>query len=68
MATTSNNLVVLVSLAQTTVLLADGGETTALAVLVDGVDDPVDAGVATDGFVLGVDKDDFEEFVGGILT
>lgn len=41
------------ALAQTTVPLALGGEATGLAVLVHGVGDPVDAGVAADGLVLG---------------
>ena len=37
--------------AETAVLLALGGETAGLAVLVDGVADPVDPGVAADGLV-----------------
>jgi hypothetical protein len=41
------------TLAETPVLLALGGETTSLAVLVDGVGDPVDSGITTDGLVLG---------------
>lgn len=48
-----------VTLANTPVLLAGASETTHFAVLVDGVDDPVDAGVAADSLVLGVDADDF---------
>lgn len=60
----SGGVVVLVSTAETTALLAGGGETTALAVLVDGLDDPVDARIAADGLVLGVDKDDFVVLVG----
>ena len=39
------------------VLLADRREAARLAVLVDGVGNPVDAGVAADGLVRGVDKD-----------
>lgn len=54
----NGGVVVLGALSDTTVLAALGGEATSLAVLVDGVDDPVDAGVATDGLVRGVDKDD----------
>lgn len=46
-------VVVLGSLAETTVLLALGGETARLAVLVDGIGDPVDTGITTDGLVLG---------------
>merc|ERR1712216_352865 len=44
-------VVELVALVLATALLAGSGETTALAVLVDRVDDPVDAGVAADGLV-----------------
>ena len=61
-------LVVAVSLAQTTALLAGGGKATGLAVLVDGVDDPVDAGIAADGLVLGVDEDDLVVLVGRVLV
>ena len=43
----SRNVVVATSFAQTTVLLADRGETTSLAAFVDGVADPVDPRVAT---------------------
>ena len=49
----SRLVVVLGPLAQTPVALALGGETTGFAVLVDGVGDPVDAGVAADSLVLG---------------
>jgi len=42
---------VLRTFAETTVLLSLGGETSRLAVFVDGIADPVDSGVATDGFV-----------------
>jgi hypothetical protein len=63
-----SRLGVSVSLAQSTALLASGGETTALAVLVNGVDDPVDAGIATDGLVVGVDQDNFVVLVGRVLV
>jgi hypothetical protein len=56
------------TLAQATALLAGSGETTALAVLVDRLDDPVDAGIAADGLVLRVDEDDFEVLVGRVLV
>lgn len=56
------------ALVDTTGLLAGGGKTTSLAVLVDRVDDPVDAGVAADGLVLGVDKDNLVVLVGGVLV
>lgn len=36
--------------------------------LVDRVDDPVDAGIATDSLVLGVDQDDFKVLVGRVLV
>jgi hypothetical protein len=36
--------------------------------LVDRIDDPVDTSIATDGFVLRVDEDDFEVLVGGVLV
>jgi hypothetical protein len=61
-------VVELVSTAETTALLAGGGETTRLAVLVDGLDDPVDARIAADGLVLGVDADDLVVLVGRILV
>jgi hypothetical protein len=32
--------------------------------LVNGVDDPVDAGILADSLVLGVDENDFEVLVG----
>lgn len=34
----------------------------------DGVDNPVDAGVAADGLVLGVDEDDLVVLVGRVLV
>jgi hypothetical protein len=64
----SLGLVVPVTLVETTGLLAGGGKTTSLAVLVDGVDDPVDAGVDADGLVLGVDEDDLVVLVGRVLV
>jgi len=36
-------------------------------VLVDGVADPVDLGVISDGLVGGIDEDDFVVFIGGVL-
>jgi hypothetical protein len=64
----SGGVVVGVTLAKTARLLASGSETTGLAVLVDGVDDPVDAGIAADSLVLRVDEDDLEVLVGGVLV
>lgn len=59
---------VAVALVETPGLLAGGGKTASLAVLVDGVDDPVDAGVDADGLVLGVNEDDLVVLVGGVLV
>ena len=64
----SGGVVVAVTLVETAGLLAGGGEATGLAVLVDGVDDPVDAGVDADGLVLGVDEDDLVVLVGRVLV
>ena len=64
----SSGVVELVSTAETTALLAGGGETTSLAVLVDGLCDPVDARIAADGLVLGVDADDLVVLVGRVLV
>ena len=64
----SLGLVVTVTLVETTGLLAGGGKATSLAVLVDGLDDPVDTRVAADGLVLGVDEDDFVVLVGRVLV
>lgn len=64
----SLGLVVAVTLVETTGLLAGGGETARLAVLVHGVDDPVDARILADGLVLGVDEDDLVVLVGGVLV
>ncbi|KAH0250346.1 hypothetical protein KCV00_g393, partial [Aureobasidium melanogenum] len=60
LSATGRGVVVAVALVDTTVVLAGGGKATEFAVLVDGVDDPVDAGVLADSLVLGVDKDDLE--------
>lgn len=68
LSATGLGLVVAVALVETAGLLAGGGETASLAMLVDGVDDPVDAGVLADGLVLGVDEDDFVVLVGGVLV
>lgn len=68
MAAASLGVVVAVALVDTTGLLASGGKTTGLAVLVDSVADPVDASITADGLVLGVDKDNLEVLVGGVLV
>jgi hypothetical protein len=61
-------LVVGVTLAEAARLLAGGGEAAGLTVLVDGVDDPVDARVAANSLVLRVDENDLEVLVGGVLV
>lgn len=55
LSATGLGLGVAMALVETTGLLAGGSKTAGLTVLVDGVDDPVDAGVNADGLVLGVD-------------
>jgi hypothetical protein len=57
-----------VTLVEATRLLSSSSETTRLAVLVDRVDDPVDAGVAANGLVLWVDEDDLVVLVGRVLV
>jgi hypothetical protein len=52
------------SLAQATRLLAGCGKATRFAVLMDRLDDPVDASITTDGLVLRVNEDDLEVLVG----
>ena len=64
----SLGLGVTVALVETTRLLARRGKTAGLAVLVHGVDDPVDTRVVADGLVLGVDKDHFVVLVCGVLV
>lgn len=61
-------VVVAMALVETTALLAGGSETAHLAVLVDRVDDPVDASITADGLVLGVDEDDLVVLVGAVLV
>jgi hypothetical protein len=53
---------------ETAVLAASGGEASSLAVLVDGVANPVDAGIVSNGGVLRIDHDDFEVLVSGVLV
>lgn len=64
LSATSSCLVVSVTLAQTTRLLAGSGETSGFAVLVNGVDDPVDTSITTDGLVLRVNEDNLIVLVG----
>jgi len=55
-------------LSKTTSLASGAGESTHLAMLVDGVDDPVDTRVVTDLLMVGVDTDDFVVFHGRVLV
>jgi hypothetical protein len=64
----SGCVVELVALAEPTGLLASGCEATRLAVLVDWLDDPVDAGIAADGLVLWVNENNLVVLVCGILV
>lgn len=68
LSATSSCLVVSMTFAQSTGLLASSSETTRFAVLVNGVDDPVDASITTDGLVLGVNEDDLKVLVGRVLV
>ena len=61
-------MVVTVSLANTTVLLACTGKSTAFSALVDRVADPVHSRVTTNSLVGWVDEDDLEVFVNTILV
>ncbi len=64
LSSASSCLVVSVALAQTARLLASRGETSGFAVLVDGVDDPVDTRIAADGLMLRVNENDLKVLVG----
>ena len=64
----SFRVVVAVALVQPSALLAGRGQTAHLTMLVDWVNDPVDAWVAADGLVLRVDEDDFVVLVRAVLV
>ena len=64
---TSRCLVVSVTLAQATRLLSCSGETARFTVLVNRVNDPVDARIAANSFVLRINKNDLVIFVGRVL-
>jgi len=68
LSSASSCLVVSMTLAQTTRLLASSSKTTRFTVLVDWVDNPVDASITADGLVLRVDQDDLVVLVGGVLV
>lgn len=56
------------SLSESAGVATSGSKTTGLAVLVDGGDDPVDAGVVADSVVLRINQDDLEVLVGRVLS
>ncbi len=68
LSSASSGLVEPVTLAQSTRLLAGSSEATRLAVFVNWLNDPVDAGITTDGLVLGIDEYDLEVLVGRVLV
>ena len=53
---------------QTSSLLASRCQTSQFSVLVDGIADPVNLGVVSDGLMASIDEDDFVVFVGSILS
>ena len=53
---------------KTSVLLASGGKTSGLSVLLLVGGNPVDSSVLGDGLVVGVNKDDFEELESTVLA
>lgn len=53
---------------KSSVLASGGGEPAEFSVLVDGVRDPVDSGIAADCLVERIDADDLEELVARILV
>jgi len=63
----TNGLSVAVAFAQSTRALAGRGKSTQFAMLVNGVADPVDFWIATNGIVVGVNADNFKVLVGSIL-
>ena len=56
------------TLVETPTLLASGCKTTHLTVLVHGIDDPIDPGVAANSLVFGVDEDHLKVLVDTILV
>jgi len=61
-------MVVPSTLSDTPVLLSSRSKTTGLTTLVNGVADPVDAGITTDGLVVRVDEDHLVVLVDTILV
>jgi hypothetical protein len=65
---TSSGFVKSMALAQATRLLASCSETTRFAVFVNRIDDPVDAGIPSNGLVLRVDQYNLKVLVCGVLV
>src|SRR5277367_1105000 len=63
----SSSFVKSVTLAQATRLLASCSEATRFTVLVNGIDNPVDAGIPANGLMLRVDQDNLKVLVCGVL-
>lgn len=53
---------------ETARLLAGSSEPTSFTVLVDRLDDPVDARITADSLVLGINENDLVVLVGGVLV
>ena len=68
MSPARGGVVVTVALVHTSALLACGGQTTHLAMLVNRVHDPVDARITADGLVLRVDENDLVVLVRAVLV
>ena len=68
LSSASSCLVVSMTLAQSTRFLSGSSESTRFTVLVNRVDDPVDASITTNGLVLRIDQDDLVVFVGRVLV
>jgi hypothetical protein len=64
---TSSGLVESMTLAQATRLLASCSEHTRFTVLVNRIDDPINARVTSNGLMLRVDQDDLKILICGIL-
>jgi hypothetical protein len=56
------------TLAMSTVLLANGSQAASFTVFVDWVNNPVDAGITANGLVGRIDEDDLKVLVGSILV
>lgn len=64
----TDDLVIVMALAHTTILTTSSSESTQFTVLVDGSADPVDARIPANSLVEGVDHDDFKVFVDRVLS